>query len=309
MQYTQIVQSSLKLLLFIDIQLLFFCKKNSLSKRIFSPLIQQKHAKHIVSILNTHTLSYSMTIMKKFSLLVFGLCLSGLSQAQVLPSDLEDMTKAPKTIRQFQNLAEASTEVDVRNIDSPLARLIALTPGVYDNKRQIATDADTELMEHTYIAVPVFEQRNTPHKWFYEQIQVAFDPQHPFSQRLFYYEETHEGLRRRSFVIPSDALSYANFWNDPEARKRLEKLQIEDLIPIPSCDMHLKMLSDDHFMVYHKAPSCHDPALKNVASIRYEGHYFPEGVALRPLGFNDGGDVVWGFPNEYYLFERSGSIH
>lgn len=202
----------------------------------------------------------------------------------------------PEQVQQFQK-GHAKHALKVSGSKDKLSRLLQVLPGKYSNQEQ----ADKhEMFFHIYNIVPIWENRSEDTQWFYESIASGLDPDLPFNQRIFAIRADADGKLERSTYTADLLANHPLAHQDPQS---LEYIQEEDLRLLGGCELEIKELEKNHFMLRNTPQQCQNPAV-DADYVIFEYHFFPEGAATLPLGFDKLDRLVWGEPETFYLFER-----
>lgn len=211
---------------------------------------------------------------------------------------VESPDKIPAQIEAFQK-DHKKEAVKTSKKESQLNRLLKVLPGKYSNQEQ---SEKQEMFFHVYGIVPIWEDRATDTHWFYENIATGFDPDQPFNQRIFSITENSDGVIERTTYTCELLKNHPLAHQDPQS---LDYIQVEDLRSLGGCELEVKELEENHFMLRHSPRQCQTPSV-DADYVIFEYHFFPEGVATLPLGFDKQDRLVWGEADTYYLFEREG---
>lgn len=235
-----------------------------------------------------------MNARNLFLVLCFALSLPTFAQDKLV----NDPNEIPSQVKEFQK-AHKKDAIKTDEEQSKLQRLLKILPGKYANQEQAE---EQELFFHIYDIVPIWENRSTDTYWFYESIANGFDPDQPFSQRIFSISEDSNGnLERKTYtceLLKNHLLAH----QDPQS---LAYILVEDLRALNGCELQIKELATNHFTLRNTPHQCQSPVI-DADYVIFEYHFLPEGVATLPLGFDKQDRLVWGEADTYYLFERKG---
>lgn len=221
------------------------------------------------------------------SLLLLNTSVLGQGEVPQAPVEIPDQMEAFKKVQTSASTTQASGVL--------IDRLVGSLPGVYRNEGQ------TSLFPHVYEMVPIWEERSTNIHWFYEGMSNAFDTDAPFSQHIISIQENKSGEVVWTTYSCHLLEHHAEVHKDP---KQLEYIQKEDLKLVEGCGSVVQELEENHFMFRHKAEKYNTLSKGEKGYTVFEYHFFPQGLAFRPLSFDEKDRLVWGDKRHYYLMQR-----